>query len=159
MGPFKRRYFRNPYEFVASCASIVGRLDALPGYLRAGAWPGLPPAALARRHLGERLPLLPLSPQQYRVALGHFLRGGENTVVRRDHRQPGGRASRCCSTPCTGPSRTGEPIRRPGRAWWPAMARERSACSNWCCASFASATCSGAPGISCCSSSRAVAGT
>ena len=41
MNQFKRRYFRNPYEFVASCASIVGRLDALPGYLRAGAmaWP------------------------------------------------------------------------------------------------------------------------
>ena len=35
MAPFKRRYFRNPYEFVASCASIVARLDALPGYLRA----------------------------------------------------------------------------------------------------------------------------
>jgi AhpD family alkylhydroperoxidase len=34
MGPFKRRHFRNPYEFVASCASIVARLDALPGYLR-----------------------------------------------------------------------------------------------------------------------------
>jgi AhpD family alkylhydroperoxidase len=34
MSPFKRRYFRNPYEFVASCASILGRLDALPGYLR-----------------------------------------------------------------------------------------------------------------------------
>ena len=36
MGPFKRRYFRNPYEFVASCASMVARLDALPGYLFAG---------------------------------------------------------------------------------------------------------------------------
>ena len=35
MNQFKRRYFRNPYEFVASCASIVARLDALPGYLRA----------------------------------------------------------------------------------------------------------------------------
>lgn len=34
MAPFTRRYFRNPYEFVASLASIVGRLDALPGYLR-----------------------------------------------------------------------------------------------------------------------------
>ena len=34
MSPFKRRYFRNPYEFVASLASMVGRLDALPGYLR-----------------------------------------------------------------------------------------------------------------------------
>ena len=33
MSAFKRRYFRNPYEFVASCASMVGRLDALPGYL------------------------------------------------------------------------------------------------------------------------------
>ncbi len=33
MSQFKRRYFRNPYEFVASCASMVGRLDALPGYL------------------------------------------------------------------------------------------------------------------------------
>jgi AhpD family alkylhydroperoxidase len=35
LNQFKRRHFRNPYEFVASCASIVGRLDALPGYLRA----------------------------------------------------------------------------------------------------------------------------
>jgi AhpD family alkylhydroperoxidase len=35
MEPFKRRYFRNPYEFVASCAAIVAHLDALPGYLRA----------------------------------------------------------------------------------------------------------------------------
>lgn len=34
MSQFTRRYFRNPYEFVASCASMVGRLDALPGYLR-----------------------------------------------------------------------------------------------------------------------------
>lgn len=33
MNEFKRRYFRNPYEFVASCASMLGRLDALPGYL------------------------------------------------------------------------------------------------------------------------------
>ena len=33
MSQFKRRYFRNPYEFVASCASMVARLDALPGYL------------------------------------------------------------------------------------------------------------------------------
>ena len=33
MSPFKRRYFRNTYEFVASCASMVARLDALPGYL------------------------------------------------------------------------------------------------------------------------------
>lgn len=33
MSQFKRRYFRNPYEFVASFASILGRLDALPGYL------------------------------------------------------------------------------------------------------------------------------
>ena len=33
MEPFKRRHFRNPYEFVASCASMAGRLDALPGYL------------------------------------------------------------------------------------------------------------------------------
>lgn len=35
MSAFKRRYFRNPYEFVASLASMVGRLDALPGYLLA----------------------------------------------------------------------------------------------------------------------------
>ena len=33
MSPFKRRYFRNPYEFVASFASMVGRLDAVPGFL------------------------------------------------------------------------------------------------------------------------------
>ena len=33
MSQFKRRFFRNPYEFVASCASMVARLDALPGYL------------------------------------------------------------------------------------------------------------------------------
>jgi len=33
MSPFKRRYFRNPCEFVASCVSMIGRLDALPGYL------------------------------------------------------------------------------------------------------------------------------
>ena len=33
MSPFNRRHFRNPYEFVASCASMVARLDALPGYL------------------------------------------------------------------------------------------------------------------------------
>ena len=33
MSQFKRRYFRNPYEFVASFASMVARLDALPGYL------------------------------------------------------------------------------------------------------------------------------
>jgi AhpD family alkylhydroperoxidase len=35
MNRFKRRYFRNPYEFVASCAAIVARLNALPGYLQA----------------------------------------------------------------------------------------------------------------------------
>ena len=33
MSQFTRRYFRNPYEFVASCPSMIGRLDALPGYL------------------------------------------------------------------------------------------------------------------------------
>ena len=34
MSQFKRRHFRNPYEFLASCASIVARLGALPAYLR-----------------------------------------------------------------------------------------------------------------------------
>lgn len=33
MNSFTRRHFRGPYEFVASLASMVGRLDALPGYL------------------------------------------------------------------------------------------------------------------------------
>ena len=124
MDPFKRRYFRSPGEFLASLASIVGRLDALPGYLRGRVdqafsqrlWLGVTSVNGCRycAWLHSKLAL------QSGVAAEEVeaLSSGGITNTHRNSAPPS-------STACTGLSRTGVPIPRRAPVSWRSTANRR----------------------------------